>query len=114
MKTRFVFLKIFLILLLVASFLVDFGYAQFVSPGRKYFCRGEVVSFTEHFISVREKNGDEELQTFKIDDNTKIDGEISKGSQVEITYVRKEEAISGRVKLATKIKVEKQKEGKQD
>ena len=52
--------------------------------------------------------------TAKIDDNTKIDGEISKGSQVEITYVRKEEAISGRVKLAAKIKVEKQKKGKQD
>ena len=92
----------------VTFLLINSGYGQFVAPPKTYYFRGEVVSFTEHFVSVREKGEDEKLETFIIDDATKIEGEISKGTQVEIVYKRKKEAIRGWMKLATEIKVKEE------
>ena len=97
---------IFFLVIFISSELI---YAQFVKPSQNYYCSGEVVSFTENFISVREKDEDEEFETFSIDENTKITGEISEGAEVLVIYKRKERAISGWVKLAIEIKVEKEK-----
>ena len=92
-------------LFFITFLLINSGYAQFVAPAKTYYFRGEVVSFTEHFISVREEGEEEKLETFIIDDTTKIEGEILKGAQVDIVYKRKKEAIRGWMKLASEIKV---------